>query len=256
MNEDSQVEDVAASPQQVQVADQSVDNGAEGQQQQQQQQQVVPQVTPESIAEAVAAGMKNAAPAPQQPQMSPEEVRKHMNVWEPDDDFAGNFATAITPNEEGKIDAAGIKGVFKAMHANMMKQQETFARALVQQQTDQQQTAFAPVNDYVQTQQRQQLTNNFVEKYPTLKAYEKLIPMAAQQLQASGGNFSTPEQLFPALSSAMEQMVKQFVPTFSLNGSQNQGNPGGNAPATLLSGGQGGGNNAAPANTKSASIWG
>tara|TARA_R110000772_G_scaffold266171_1_gene388306 strand:- start:28429 stop:29151 length:723 start_codon:yes stop_codon:yes gene_type:complete len=240
MNED-QVEDTQAQTPDAQATEQNSSSAPAS------------SLTPEAIAAAVAQGMQQNAP---KPQMSEEETRKAMNMWSPDEEFANSFATALTPNEDGQIDRNALKGVFGSFHSNTMKQAETFAKALVAQSQQQYKSEFAPINEYVQTQQQQQLKGGFVKAYPALKQYEQLLPMAAKQLQASGANYTTPEQLYPALAGAMEQMVKTFVPTFSMNGTQNPGNSGGTAPASLMNGGQGGGNSAPATNGKSASIWG
>lgn len=211
-----------------------------------------PAVTPEAIAEAVRAGMQQSQP---QPQMTQEEINKQLKVWNPDTDFATNVAQAFTPNDEGQVNPENIAKVFQLMHQNQMTQAQTYAQALVQQMQQQVQQQVQPLQTHYQEQQKKQMQSEFTKNYPALKPYESLMQSAAATLQASGANFRTKEEMFPALASSMEQMIKTMNPNFTLNNAppQAQNNV---TPASLLAGGQNNQGSQAPSNGRSASIWG
>lgn len=224
----------------------------DGQQQQQFQPPAPAPVSAESIAAAVTQGMQAAQP---QPQMTQEQINEQMNVWNPNEEFAQSMVSALTPNEEGQINPAGLASVLQNMHLKQMQQAQTFARASVAQMQQQFSGDLQPLQQQYQQQQQKQSQDAFIKSYPTLKPFSSLMQAAASQLQSTGAVFSTKEQLYPALASTMEQMVKAINPAFTLNNAAPAGQQSGITPASLMAGGQAAGAPQGATSGKSSSIW-
>jgi hypothetical protein len=226
----------------------------EPQEQQPVQEQQSQSLTPEAIAAAVRAGM-DSGQQQQQQQLTPEEVNQRMKVWNPDAEFGSSVAQAFTPNDDGQVDPNRIAQVFQKMHAAQMAQAQTYAMAMVNKLQNEFGQTLQPLQQQYSEQQKAATQKAFMTSYPALTQYKQLLPAAASMLQQSGANYQTKEQLFPALASAMEQMIKPINPQFSL-GNANSGNQSGMTPASVMAPGHGGGSGAPANQKKSASIWG
>jgi hypothetical protein len=228
--------------------------------------QVVPDVTPaptpapvsaspsaDDIADAVRRGMQQDQPPAQ---LTQDQINEQLKVWNPNEEFATSFAQSFAQDENGQVDPSKIMGVLQQMHSAQMQQSQTYAQALGQQMQQQFGQQIAPMQQQHAAAQKQQLRSEFTTQYPALKQFEQLIDTAGQQVQASGQSFATKEALYPAIASAMEQIIKTMNPSFTLNNAPPAGNQGGITPASLMSNNHAGAPVAPAAASGSSSIWG
>lgn len=209
-----------------------------------------PQLTPEAIAAAVQQGLQSNQP---QPQLSQEEINERMRVWNPNDDFSQQFAQALMPNEEGAVNVSNLTKVLGQMHQSQMAQAQTYAQMMVEQAKQQIQEMVNPLQTAYQQQQQKAMQDEFVNKYPVLKNHAGLIQAAATQLKSTGAVFTSKEQLYPALASTMEQMIKAINPNFTLANAQPSQQPNVN-PASVMNGSTQQ-TSSQPVAGKSAAIW-
>ena len=209
-----------------------------------------PKADSKEIADAIREGFSQVVP-PQQaaPQMSEEEIARALKVWQPDNKFASQFREAI-----GADDAAPLHQAILSMRDGLMQQAATYSNYLVQMQREQLMKELAPVLESVREQRRQQTVGRFLTKYPSLKPFERALPLVAKQLAESGANYAGDEgKAFESLANATAEYVKTFNPEFSLGQPATAGS-GGVKPASV-SFGSGGGGGSAPARKASADIW-
>lgn len=188
------------------------------QNQQTPQEQSAPQFDPNQIANAAAqaavAAQKASQPDPNDPEnMTPEQRSEYFKSFNITDDFTGGFVQAITPDEEGKISYEAVGKMFEQFRDGIMQQavrhveltQNQFQQNLNQQ--------LAPVSQFYQQQQAEQVWNNFATKYPHLKDHRQLVDSAASQIAANPqyGAMNV-DQLFDATAKAVEATIKQINP--------------------------------------------
>lgn len=199
---------------------------------------------PAAMATAFASALKEAGVGPQQhqqeqKQLSPEEAKKLLNVWDPDDAFIQKF---------GNLDTQ--KAAIAEMRDFFIKQADTVTQLRMQEFQQQMQQQFAPVQQFVSEQQAAARETKFNGTYPEL-AKSELTPLrdaVINGLATSGAlKGKTDADAFKAIAGAMEAVIKQANPTFKLSAGSipatKTKTTNGNAlkPTTGGSGGGGGG---------------
>ncbi len=174
--------------------------------------------------------LPTAAPATR-PQLTPEEAKKLLNVWEADDNFIQEFGNLETQ-----------KAAFGKMRDGLTKQMLTIVQSLMDERVQQFEERLTPLQQYYAQQQEQELQSAFAKSYPALAKPElaPLIQTVASSL--AGKQFASREAGFEALAKGVESVIKAHNPEFTLTAvkpaSTSQGRQATRMPVT--SGGAGG----------------
>lgn len=194
-----------------------------------------------AMASAFAGALKESGYVPPQPQqqkvLTPEEAKKLLNVWEPDDAFVQEF---------GNLDTQ--KAAFGKMRDFFIKQADTITQLRMQEFQQQMESRYAPVQQYVTEQQAVSRETRFNTSFPDLAKPElkPLLGSVIQGLAAQGALDPKDEgKTFKTIASAMEKVIQTQNPNFKLSpaGTTPTAKTNGNAlrPTTGGSGGGGGG---------------
>lgn len=164
--------------------------------------------------------------------LSPEEARKLLNVWEPDDKWYQDFDNLDTR-----------KAAVGAMRDGMFKQFDTIMQARIKEAVEQLGGRLAPIETHYNRAESEAMRGRFSKSYPEL-AGEELFPIiqaVGQQLQASGARFKTEKEMFDAVATGVAATVQKFNPGFKLGGTPKTKPGSGRSMSTTSSGGGGGG---------------
>lgn len=153
-----------------------------------------------------------------QPQMSVEEAKRLLNVWEPTQEWLGKY-----DNLESRIPA------LVDMRDGFIRQADTIAQYRMNEMMNRMQQTYAPVVHYMQTQEAKAGEWRFKENFPEL-AHENMRPLlyaVSQNLLAQGIPFRSERELFSAIATGVEAVIKVNNPEFRLgaNGAGAQGAP-------------------------------
>jgi len=192
-----------------------------------------------------AAGFAPAAPKVEpQKQLTPEEAKKLLNVWEPDDAFLQEFGNLETQ-----------KAAIAKMRDNFIRQADTVAQLRMQEMQQQLEVRYAPLQNYVTEQEAVARETRFNTQFPDLAKPElrPLLTSIVQGLAAQGALDPKDEtKTFKTIATAVEAVIKQTNPNFKLSPASAGGKPNnnGNALRATTSGSGGGGGGKAPASDK------
>lgn len=185
------------------------------------------------------AGVLPKAPAePVAKPLTPEEAKKLLNVWEPDDAFVTEF---------GNMDTQ--KAAFAKMRDAFIRQSDTITQVRLQEQQRAMEAKYEPVLQYMRQQEESAREARFGTAFPEVAKPElrPLIAAVAADLSRQGKTFADESSLFKALASGVEAVIKVNNPEFKLTAAsaaqpkKSGSNP--NAiPVTTPGSGGGGGN--------------
>jgi hypothetical protein len=194
--------------------------------------------------------------APQQPQMTVEEAKRLLNVWEPSQEWLAKY-----DNLESRIPA------LVDMRDGFIRQADTIAQYRMNELLGRMQQTYGPVVQYMQTQEARAGEYRFKDSYPEL-AHDNLRPLlfaVSQNLLAQGIPFRSERELFSAIANGVEAVIKVNNPEFRLgsgNGSQGPLRQQGQQPAqgsipvtTPGSGGGGGRGGTGPPKPRGLSVF-
>ena len=156
--------------------------------------------------------VKSALPKPDvkaAPQLSPEEAKKLLNIWEPDDEFLNKFGNLETQ-----------KDAILAMRDGMTKQFLTIVQHMLQEQKQEFTGRYEPLLSGREARQQERVMNDFNTEYPALAKPElrPLISAVAQGL--ANRKFADQSEGFAELARGVEAVIKSHNPDFTLNGAQ------------------------------------
>lgn len=146
---------------------------------------------------------------PQQKQeqapLSPEEAKKLLKVWEPDEKWLTDF-----DNLESR------KAAIAAMRDGVVQQAAVLAQHYVQEM----QAQLHPQLQAVQQFQAQQREQRFHSAHPALAKPEftPIVQAVAQNLVQKGQRFNDEKSLFDAIANGVESVFKAHNPEFKLTG--------------------------------------
>jgi hypothetical protein len=180
---------------------------------------------------------------PPPPQMSVEDAKRILNVWEPTPEWLAKY-----DNLETRVPAIA------ELRDGLIKHADTIAQYRLREMMDGMQQTYAPVLHYMQTQEARAGEWRFKQAFPTL-AHDNMRPLlfaVSQNLLQQGIPFRSEDELFTAIANGVEAVIKVNNPEFSLgNGSgspapaqHKQGRPAmaaGSIPVTTPGSGGGGG---------------
>jgi len=179
--------------------------------------------------------------APPQRQITPEEARKLLNVWEPSNEWLAKY-----DNLETRTNALA------ELRDGLIRQADTIAQYRMREMMDGMQQTYAPVMQYMQQQEARAGEWRFKQAFPDLghENFRPLLFAVSQNILAQGVPFRSEQELFTAIANGVEAVIKVNNPDFKLgNGSGNpapaqrkQGRPApGAIPVTSPGSGGGGG---------------
>ncbi len=195
-----------------------------------------PMVDAKAFASELVQGLR---PQEQPKQMSPEEARKLLNVFEFDDSFFEEFSS---------LDKQ--KAAFERLRDGLIRQADTIAQIRMQELREGMMSEVSPALSYVQQQRVESRQRAFEKAHPDLAKpeYQNVLNAAAQGLL--GQNFKTDAAMFKALSESARQLIKSANPNFEMGEEAPRSSS--SIPVTSPGGGGGGGFRTTPAqNTKS-----
>lgn len=172
--------------------------------------QAPPAFDPKALASAFGDALKQHLPQQQQaPQrtLTPEEAKKMLNLWEPDDNFLQQF---------GNLDTQ--KQALLAMRDGMTKQFMTIMEMFVGEREQDIHKRYEPIQQYYQSQQAEAREKRFQTSFPQLAEpkFKPIVDAVLGQLQQSGASFNSEAEGFTALAKGVEAVIKQVNPEFQL----------------------------------------
>lgn len=202
-----------------------------------------PQFDPTAIGKSIAAELKPALQPAEQPKtiddLTDDEKAQMLNRMQFDDEFAQNLFGSYDEPAERETQLKALD----ALRQGVVNEAATIAQFLVQQQQEQLAQQLAPILNGYQQQQSDETEKQFYDTYKLLDSdnYRPLTKMVATNVQQSGKEFATTEAYYQEIAAQTETLIKQTVPTFSLNGASTPTKTTQTTtPATQQIGGQGG----------------
>ena len=184
--------------------------------------------------------------------LSPEEIKKLLKVWEPSDDWLKKFGNLETQ-----------KDAILEMRDGLLQQFDTIGQMRLQETVSGLEGKFSPALEYVTKAEQRERDQRLAEKYEFLgkKEIKPLVAAITSQIEKSGQKFANEDEHFDAIAKSVEAVVKSTNPEFSLaaattekkqnNNSQRSGLP----VTTHGAGGGGGGRTPAPAKSRGAAVF-
>lgn len=177
---------------------------------------------------------------PTAPPMTPEEAKRILNVWEPDDNWYAQY-----DNLETRADAVA------AMRDGLIRQADTLNQLRMREAIDQLREEIMPGFQMVSQTANQQREERLHSRYPQLAKPEMqpLVHAIATDMVQRQQTFTSETELFKALANGVEAVLKQSNPEFKLespdNGAPQPVDRGGRQlPVTTPGGGGGAGRRA------------
>jgi hypothetical protein len=217
------------------------------------QQQAAPDSGEDRIAAAIEqsfAKLEQRIPAPvaEVPrQLSPEEIKKALKVYEPSEELSQEFRAALGA-EHG---TGAMRKVLGKIFSGLSDQSATFTQLNYQKLKQDIDAEYAPVREHLTRQQKEAKKTMFFSEFPDLKDFEEVIPAVAQRLTNDDTKGKSEKEVRKLLADRTYDMIRKINPTFQPSQANGGTNP---RPATVSSGGAGGagGSSAKP---RSSSIW-
>lgn len=178
----------------------------------------------------------------EQPPITPEEAKKLLRVWEPDELFLSEFE-----------DLEKRPAAFAKLRDGLVRQIDTLVQMRLEELHSNINSRVEPALTFIQEQQVQQRKARFEKQYPALANPALLPVLDAVAAKLSEQQFSSENEMFEALAKGAEATIKQINPNFSLGGAQQKQKSSSGIAVTSPGGGGGGGGVSAnqPTSTKS-----
>jgi len=189
--------------------------------------------SPEEIAAEVVKQMPEAAPQ-EQPSMTEQELAAHLQVWEPNEQFAEAFRTAITDEEATSTDRMRA---FEVMRDGMVNQATRGAELMIEDKFNELRNQVSPATEYAYKAQADAMWNEFTGRHPELSDHKDLVDMVSSNLASSGYRPTNKDELYGKVAEAAEGMIKRFDHSFSLKKDSQPKQSQGNMPEMSGSGG-------------------
>lgn len=179
-----------------------------------------------------------------QPRLTPEEVRKRLNVFEPDPAFVRDLLGL--PEDALPETIQKRMALFNQLRDGLTKQAFTAAQLTFQQELSKRDTQLQELERFRQQEESKAIRRDFNELYPTFKSkkYDKILRICAGEME--GQSFRDNDSYFHALAKNAAEALRDLDPDFELSESEEtqpkrQSQSNGNRPRLPRSGGGGGG---------------
>jgi hypothetical protein len=153
---------------------------------------------------------------PPQREMTSEEAKRLLNVWEPTKEWLAKY-----DNLESREQAIA------EMRDGWIRHADTITQYRMREMMDRIQQELGPAVQYMQMEQARTAENRFKEAYPELAqdGVRPLLYAVSQNLLGQGVQFRSEREMFQAIASGVEAVIKVSNPEFKLNGGGNGGTP-------------------------------
>tara|TARA_R110002110_G_scaffold75915_2_gene200351 strand:- start:1691 stop:2374 length:684 start_codon:yes stop_codon:yes gene_type:complete len=188
--------------------------------------------SPEEIAAEVVKQMPEKAP--EEPTMTEQELAAHLQVWEPNEQFADAFRTAITDENATSDDRMRA---FEMMRDGVVNQATRGAELMIEDKFNELRNQVSPATEYAYKAQAEAMWTEFTGKHPELSDHKDLVDMVSSNLASSGYKPTSKDELYGKVAEAAEGMIKRFDHSFSLNKDSQPKQSQGNMPEMSGSGG-------------------
>jgi hypothetical protein len=151
-------------------------------------------------------------------EMTVEEAKRLLNVWEPTKEWLAKYDNLETRDQ-----------AIAEQRDGLIRQADTIMQYRMREMMAQMQQVYGPVVQHMQQEQARAGEARFKESYPEL-AHDELRPLmfaVSQNLLAQRVQFRSEEELFHAIASGVEAVIKVSNPEFKLN------NGGGGTPTSI-----------------------
>jgi hypothetical protein len=149
---------------------------------------------------------------PPQREMTTEEAKRLLNVWEPTKEWLAKY-----DNLESREQAIA------EMRDGVIRHSDTITQYRLREMMDRIQQELGPAVQYMQMEQARAGENRFKEAYPELaqEGVRPLLYAVSQNLLGQGIQFRSEREMFQAIASGVEAVIKVSNPEFKLNGGGN-----------------------------------
>ena len=153
---------------------------------------------------------------PPQRQMTVEEAERLLNVWKPTKEWLAKY-----DNLESREQAIA------EMRDGVIRHSDTITQYRLREMMERMQQVYGPVVEHMQMEQARAGENRFKEAYPELaqEGVRPLLYAVSQNLLGQGVQFRSEREMFQAIASGVEAVIKVSNPEFKLNGGNGGGTP-------------------------------
>lgn len=184
-----------------------------------------------------------ATAKPEAKPLTPEEAKKLLNVWEPNDAWYAKYDNLETR-----------KAAIAEQRDALIRQADTVAQIRMQQMREELMKEFTPLRESFQRQEVQARQERFGVAWPALAKVEMapIVSAVTQGLVQEGKTFANEKAAFDEVAKRVEVVMQQSNPAFKLSVGAvplQKPKPNGGIPVTTPGaggGGGGGGNASAP----------
>jgi hypothetical protein len=164
------------------------------------------------VAEQVTSQMQQFQPAAPQRELSPEEIRKHYQIWDPDDSFVNELNLIADPDAT----PAQRKKILENIRDGIMQQSFRATQLVAEQIRQELRAEFAPAHEFAQQRKAKAALKEMTTKYPGLEGQDELIGMVTSQLTQAGFKPKSRDEAFEKVAKTAEAILKKIDPTFEL----------------------------------------
>lgn len=199
------------------------------------------QFSPDDLGAAIAKafGQGQQGQQQQQARMTPEEARKALKFWDPDDKWFESF---------GNMDTQ--KAALLQMRDGMFEHMFHVMQAALAERLTPLQERFSRFESWETKQENERLVGNFNKSYKQLAAPEfaQLREMVTAHLVQQGARFKTEAEMHKAVADGMASVIRSQRPDFQLDTTSGGSTPPSNQNPNAIKpapgrGGGGGGSN-------------
>jgi hypothetical protein len=140
-------------------------------------------------------------------ELTPEELDAQLQVWKPSEDLYDRLGDSETR-----------QAAFVELRDGIMRQALTAAQHMIAAEVGKVRGEFEPVQNFAQQQRATEMRKNFMDQYPALDKYQKLMPLVTASLERRGYKPNSVEDGFNTLADEAAKVIKdQFDPNFDLS---------------------------------------
>ena len=152
---------------------------------------------------AAAQPRQSAPAAPQEPQLTDEQVRNLLNPIEVTPDLLRNFGIENASPEQ--------VGAYQQFANGIVKNAVSVANLLVEQKLRENLAPYQPYVDFVANQQAQQHNSEFYKEHGDLQKYEKFVQLAAQQISPfkADKSMKSAKEVYTEVATSVRGMLAQ-----------------------------------------------
>lgn len=198
-----------------------------------QQAQAGPSVDHAALARELHQLTQSSQPAAPQRPPTPEELaqlRKELKIWDPTDEWTTKFDNMDTR-----------KKAIEEMRDGLFAQSFEAARRYYAEREQGLMQQFQPVLSAYQQQQEEKVMSEMTKAYPALEPLRPIVDKVIAHFHMQKTTFASKEELFKAVASNVEQVMRVTNPQYKLPAGGTPANKPGTIPVTTSGSGGGAG---------------